>query len=213
MRRWFVPSCIVATALLAVTEAQATDADGSYGRVEGDLLFVGDVGAALALGGVGLETHVSLLYLSTAGGYFRYVEAFGNEAAPYARLLALGFDLRPLFLGRYALDLERGPAHLDLFVDSLSLVIGPTWAASPITAEFEAAPGIELGVGMEVPLLPSASGPYLGVLGLARWGPHDIDGTSSADFLERGSSVVFTFSWHQVFDANLVDLRDPPRVP
>lgn len=213
MRRGFTSACVVAATLVATSDARAADVDGSYGRVEGDLLFVGDVGAAVALGGVGLETHVSLLYLSTAGGYFRYVEAFGNEDAPYARLLAVGFDLRPLFLGRYALDLERGPAHLDLFVDSLSLVIGPTWTASPITAEFEAAPGIELGVGIEVPLLPSASGPYLGVLGLARWGPHDIDGTANANFLERGSSVVFTFSWHQIFDANLVDLRDPPREP
>lgn len=210
--RWLGAGFVAVTSF-AAARADAAEVDGSYGRVEGDLLFVGDVGAALAQGGVGLETHVSLLYLSTAGGYFRYVEAFGNEDAPYARLFAVGFDLRPLFLGRYALDLERGPAHLDLFLDSLSLVIGPTWAASPITAEFEAAPGIELGLGIEVPLLPSASGPYLGVLGLARWGPHDIDGTANADFLERGSSLVFTFSWHQVFDANLVDLRDPPRVP
>ena len=67
--------------MMITAEARADDpdpnySDGSYGRLEGDLLFVGEVGAALASGGPQFETHLSLLYLSTAGGYFRYVESF-----------------------------------------------------------------------------------------------------------------------------------------
>lgn len=217
MRTLATVVAFAATALAAESAAAQTTADGSYGRVEGDLLFVASVGAVAAQGGPQLETHLSLLYLSTAGGYFRYVESFENDASPFARLIAVGFDLRPLFLGRYGLDLERGPAHLDLFLDSLSLVIGPTWSSSdadsPGGAAFDASPGLELGAGIEVPFLPSANGPYLGILALARFGPDDIAGTSEADWLDRGSSLMLTFAWHQVFDAGLVDLRDPPRTP
>ena len=137
----------------------------------------------------------------------RYVEAFEQENAPFARMIAAGFELRPLFLGRYALDLEKGPAHLDLFADSLALVIGATWA-SPERAKFDAYPGIELGLSIEVPFIARASGPYLGLLALARWGPDDLVGRRDADFLERGSTLVFTLAWHQMFAARLVDLRD-----
>lgn len=181
--------------------------DGAYGRVDGDLLFVGELGAALAKGGPELETHVALLYLSTAGGYFRYVESFENDDAPFARLLAAGFELRPLFLGRYALNLEKGPPHLDLFVDSLALVIGATWE-SRSGPSFDPLPGLELGFSIDVPFLATASGPRVGVLALARWGAADLTGEQDRDFFERGASLVFSFSWNQIIDANLVDIRD-----
>lgn len=203
------------TAALAPGVAYAddiTDADGSYGRVEGDLLFVGELAAGLGLGGFQLETHVSLLYLSTAGGYVRYVEAFGNDAAPYSRGFALGVELRPLFLGRYGLDLEKGPPHADLLLDSLTLLLGTTWLA-PRSGGLEPEPGIELGLGLEVPFLPRASGPHVGVAALARWGAEDISGAVERDLLERGSMLLFSFSWHQVFDADVVDLRDPSPRP
>lgn len=192
-------------------DARAEDVDGSYGRVEGDLLFDGTVGCAFTDGAAALETHVALSYLSTAGGYVRYVEAFGQEA-PFARLLGVGLELRPLFLGRYALDLERGPAHLDLFLDSFALVAGATWAAD-VTNRWDGRPGLELGASIEVPFVGSASGPYVGVLGLARFGPAELAKESDAGLVERGSMLVLTLSWHQVFDAGLVDLRDPPRLP
>lgn len=193
-------------------DIDVTSADGSYGRIEGDLLFIGAFGGGIAQGGPQLETHLSLLYMSTAGGYARYSETFEDDPVPYARMLSFGFELRPLFLGRYALDYEKGPPHLDLFLDSLALVIGATWS-SPKEAEFDERPGIELGLSMEVPLLPQASGPYVGVLGLARWSADDIAGTASRDFLDRGSTLVFTLAWHQVFEAGLVDFRDPAPAP
>lgn len=205
-------AALAAVLLTRVGVAGAEESDGSYGRVEGDLLFDGSLGCALTSGAVALETHVSLLYLSTAGGYVRYVDAFDQADAPFARMLGAGLELRPLFLGRYALDLERGPAHLDLFLDSFSLIVGATWAAKH-DADFDARPGLELGASIEVPLAPAASGPFVGVLGLGRFGPDELTGQSDASFVERGSMLVFTLSWHQVFDAGLVDLRDPPRMP
>lgn len=202
----------LAFGLFTALPARADDADGSYGRIEGDLLFVGEVGCGLTEGGPQLETHVGLMYLSTAGPYFRYVESFGNDEAPFDRLVSAGLELRPLFLGRYALDLAQGPPHLDLFVDSFALIIGAAWEA-PVGMAFEGNPGLELGASIEVPIMPSASGPFLGVLGLARFGAGEIAGSSNRDFLERGSTIVLTLAWHQVFDAGLVDIRDRRREP
>ncbi len=210
MRLWAWVVVVAASAIAA--PARAEDADGSYGRIEGDLLFVGAAGAAITTQGPQLETHVGLLYMSTAGPYFRYVESFGDEDAAFERALAAGVELRPLFLGRYALDLSQGPPHLDLFLDSLALFIGAQWEA-PLGRAIETSPGLELGASIEVPLLPSASGPHLGLLGLARFGNGELVGTSSRDFLERGSSLVLTLAWHQVFDAGLVDIRDRRREP
>lgn len=203
---------VLAAACVLAQPALAEDADGSYGRIEGDLLFVGEAGCAITTQGPQLETHLGLLYISTAGPYFRYVESFGDENASFDRVLAAGVELRPLFLGRYALDLAQGPPHLDLFLDSFALVIGAQWEA-PLDKEIEGSPGLELGASIEVPLLPSASGPYVGLLGLARFGNGELSGASSRDFLERGSSLVFTLAWHQVFDAGLVDIRDRRREP
>jgi hypothetical protein len=187
--------------------ALAEEVDGSYGRVEGDLLFDGSVGAALGSSGFGLETHVSLLYLSSVGLYGRYIEMLGKDDAPFDRLFGVGVELRPLFLGRYALDLERGPAHLDLFLDSFAFVLGATFRDEN-PGSFEGLPGLEAGLSIEFPLLGRASGPYVGFLGLLEYGHDDLVGRRDRDVLERGSTLVFTFSWHQIFDAGLVDLRD-----
>ena len=89
----------------------------------------------------------------------------------------------------------------------LALVIGATWESRGGT-DFDALPGIELGLSVDVPFLPTASGPRVGVLALARWGAADLTGERDRDFFERGASVVFTFSWNQMIDANLVDIRD-----
>ncbi|MFO0555441.1 MAG: hypothetical protein U0271_44095 [Polyangiaceae bacterium] len=211
VRRW-VAALSFALAALPGRFAAAEETDGSYGRIEGDLLMVGSVGCAIADGGPELESHVSLLYLSTAGLYARYVETFGNDAAPFSRVLGLGVELRPLFLGRFAKDLEHGPAVFDLFLDSLSLFVGATWRAARSTG-FDTEPGLELGVGLETPLMGRASGPYLGVLALARFHPRDLAHGSNSDLLDRGSAIVLTFAWHQVVSAHLVDARDPNATP
>ncbi len=209
MRRSLLAVAATVTSLWPAT-LLAQGVDGSYGRVEGDLLFNGSLGVSVGEGGAGFDTHVGLLYLSTAGIYGRYAEAFGDEAAAFDRLFATGIELRPVFLGRYALDLERGPAHVDLFLDSFALLLGATFS-DPIGPESTVVPGLEFGASIEFPILPSASGPYVGVLGLIRTTDDDLLGYRDADLIERGSSLVFTLSWHQIFDSGLVDLRDGAR--
>ncbi|HTJ84601.1 MAG TPA: hypothetical protein VL400_22935 [Polyangiaceae bacterium] len=196
----------------ATGSARADEPDGVYGRLDGDLLFAGAVGTALEAGGPQLETDVSLTYLSTAGPYVRYADALGQDDARFRRSFALGLELRPLFLGRYALDLEKGPAYLDLFLDSLTLRVGAVWADDRARG-FAARPGLELAVGLELPFLPSGSGPYLGVEGVARFHEADFAGTVDRDLLDQGALFVVTLSWHQVIDAGLVDARDAGTEP
>jgi len=209
----------VALSVVAVARgAQAEETDGAYGRLDGDMLFVGSLGPGVEAGGAFFETHVALLYLQSVGPYVRYTEGFGQDELRVQRSIGPGLEVRPLFLARYALDLERGPAHLDLFADSFALIAGMFWAAPeamPGTPARERGalqlePGLELGIGLEVPILPSGNGPFVGVQALARFpGPYLV-GRSEADFLDRGSALVFTFAWHQAFDANLVDVVDRP---
>ncbi len=208
--RSFVPLLAAASAVHPAI-ALAQESDGAYGRLDGDMLFVGAAGVGIEAGGAVLETHVSLSYLSTAGPYVRYTEGFGQEDLRIGRSIGFGMELRPLFLGRYALDLEQGPAHLDLFADSFTLIAGTFWSApamGPDAYELLIEPGLELGVGLGVPLLPSGSGPYVGVQALARWPGEHLVGRSDADFLDRGSLLIFTLAWHQIFDSGLVDFRD-----
>lgn len=209
-------AALLGAAVLSGT-ARADDTDGAYGRLDGDMLFIGSVGPALEAGGVVLETHVDLLYLQSVGPYVRYTEGFGQEELRIQRSVGAGLELRPLFLARYALDLEKGPAHLDLFADSFALIAGVFWAdpgepgprrPPPGEDGFDLEPGLELGLGLEVPLLPNGNGPFVGVQALARWPGSYLVGRSDAGFLDRGALLVFTLAWHQAFDAGLVDLRD-----
>jgi hypothetical protein len=72
-------------------------------------------------------------------------------------VLLAGVEIRPLFLPRFALDLEgRGP-FVDLTLDSLSLGAGMCFASEG--ANDNAA--FELSLGFGVPLLAKARGPWL----------------------------------------------------
>jgi hypothetical protein len=76
------------------------------------------------------------------------------------RVAALGIDVRPLFLPRFALDLQQGPALLDLTLDSLSLSAG-AYVAQPEGAAFADEHGFDLGLGFGVPLCGEARGLWL----------------------------------------------------
>ncbi len=197
---------------VVASSARAEESDGVYGRLDGDLLFTGSAACGLEAGGPQLATSVSFAYLSTAGPYARYSDALGQVDARLARSFAAGLELRPLFLGRYALDLERGPAYLDLFLDSLLFRVGALWADDGPRG-WATRPGIELAVGLEFPLLPSGSGPYVGVEGVARFHDADLAGAIHRDLLDRGSMLLLSVSWHQILDAGLVDARDAKPEP
>ena len=194
----------VLVALPAVASADSEN-DGAYGRIEGDLSLHAGAGVAVVHGGPHLAFQLEALYLSTAGLYARYTDALGQRHTNIKRTLSTGVELRPLFLARYAQDFERGPARLDLFLDSLSVEIGAFWD-QPERGPFAIRPGVEFGTGLEFPILAKASGPYVGAFAALRL--QDPGKPNDRDIFQQGSMLLLVFSWHQVVSTHLVDFRD-----
>lgn len=134
--------------------------DGVYGRFDSNLALTASAGAEFEAGVPRGALRTSAHYLWTAGVYARYSHAFGGGAARPVRVASFGVDLLPLFLPRFALDNERGPALLDLSIDSFSLNAG-MYLAHPQARDFGDERGFELGTGFGVPLFGEARGPWL----------------------------------------------------
>ncbi len=207
-RRLLAVLALLATFVIVPARADAEPRavarhDGVYDRFDGDL----DLGLALGaeLGSVGQAApalRASAHYFSIAGVYFGGRVKAGDESAP--SLFALGVDLRPLFVPRWAKGYETGPGLLDLTLDSLSLSLGAFWSGrrTPGTAPgsagaspgmFGAPPGqhrsergFEAGLGFGVPLLARASGPWLEARALLRY----------PDAEEREEAVLIALAWH-----------------
>lgn len=201
--------CALAAASLAVvtTSTARADADGVYGRMRGDLDLSLGAGPALARGGVQASSIARALYLETAGLYATYADAFADDR-PTRRSFSAGVELRPLFLPRWGSDLEKGPAPLDLALDSIFVDLGAFWA-SPSHGT-SSRPGLELGAGFEVPFAARADGLWIGVRGALRWAPGEFgrtDGTPA----DRGAIAMLTLSWHGLVASHLVDVGDALR--
>lgn len=143
--------------------------DGVYGRLDGGVALSGGAGVELEDGEPRAQLRVTAHYLWTAGVYARYADAFGSAEERPPRVLSFGVDLRPLFLPRFALDAEQGPAFFDLLLDSLSLSAGAYFAGgrpqdeppSLARAGFGERRGFETGLGLSAPLCGSARGLWL----------------------------------------------------
>ncbi|WP_437785092.1 hypothetical protein [Sorangium sp. So ce1097] len=197
-----------AAALAALAGASTAHAenDGAYGRLDGDLDLRAGAGASLAAGGPALSARAAAVYLQTAGLYAHYTDALGAEGTPVARSIAGGVLLQPLFLARYASDLERGPPWLDLFLDSVALGVGSFWEAPP-RAGLAPEPGLELSLSLDVPLLGDATGPFIGLRGALRFRGPELAGAESARDAQRALLSV-TLSWHHVLRVHIVDAGD-----
>jgi hypothetical protein len=134
--------------------------DGVYGRLDGSLTLALAAGAELEDGEPRAALRFAGHYLWTAGAYARYSDGFGAVDVRPARAASVGLDLKPLFLPRFALDWEQGPALLDLTLDSLSLSAG-AYFATPQAGDFGDERGFEAGLGLGVPLMAQAAGLWL----------------------------------------------------
>lgn len=162
----------------------ATTADGVYGRFDGDL----DLGLALGaeLGSAGHAApalRASAHYFSIAGVYASGRLKAGEQSAP--SLFGLGVDLRPLFVPRWVKGYQTGCALFDLTLDSLSLSLGAFWQGAGASAP-DPRHGFDAQLGLGVPLLASAAGPWLEARGALRYP----DGAS------REEAVFVSLSWH-----------------
>jgi hypothetical protein len=178
--------------------------DGVYGRFDGDIELSLAAGGAFSSGGPNFAAIARGSFFQTAGMYVAYTDAMGSANAPLTRSLALGVTLRPFFIPRWALNLERGPAILDLTIDSIGFDLGVLWA-SDTSGGFTDKPGMEAALGFEVPVLGKASGPFVGARGAIRWRGEELAG----DQPDPLKPVLFvTLSWHSVIDAGIVDAGD-----
>ncbi len=178
-------------------EAGASDdrgpAGGDYGRFDGDLDLSLAAGVELGLDPVHALVKLTAHYYSMAGPYLCLrppLAKDGDEGAPW--IGSAGIDLKPAFIPRWALDLERGPAFLDLVLDSLAVSAGAFVTMGDYRA-YQRPAGFEAGLGAGLPLFASADGPWLEGRYLLGWrhagGP---DG-----------SVWLSLSWHLMLDTPL----------
>ncbi len=197
----------LAGAVAFTARPAAAEEDGVYDRLSGDVDLRVGAGAAFGRGGPSLAATAAAVYLSTAGVYIHYADALGNGSAEVARSIAAGVHLQPVFIARYANNGERGPAHLDLFIDSFAFELGAFWSA-PHGRSLEDEPGVEIALGAGVPILARSNGPWIDVRGALRWRAIDQRQPGTADAFDRGGLLTVTLGWHQVARVHLVDAGD-----
>jgi hypothetical protein len=178
--------------------------DGAYGRFDGDVSVSLAAGAAVGPDGPAGALIGRALFFETAGFYVAYTDALGSAQAALPRTFGTGITIRPLFIPRWALDLERGPAILDLTLDSLSFDLGVLWIARPDGSLSDRA-GMEAALGAEVPFFGRANGLFIGARGALRWRAGELAGRTDAP-LEP--ALFLTLGWHALIDANIVDAGD-----
>lgn len=207
--------CLLVAMLVAgVAEAgEESTRDTTHGRFDGDLAIAGGVGATFGPRAPRATADVRFRYLSTAGLFATYEQGppLFDSAEP-RRALAFGVELRPLFLARWGSGREIGNARLDLLLDSLGLELGAVFM-QPAGAKFGARPGLQLGLGAELPIFASATGPFIGVHGGIRWSDAALSGGPLDGPSDRSLYVTTVIGWQQVFGAHVVDLGDKASTP
>ena len=167
--------------------ASTANADGVYGRFDGDLALALGAGAELEKSAGRALLDASAHYYWMAGVYAAYRDTLGTAPGKLSarRIGSFGVDLRPLFIPRWSFNWQSGPARLDLFLDSISLSAGAFFADEP-PRKRASRRGFETGIGAGVPLAAYAAGPWLSV-------------RYSLRFPEAGAttgSVWLLLTWH-----------------
>ena len=197
--------------LLVPTRARAAEEDGSFGRIEGDVTFVGGVGGGVdasskrALG----HAEVRARYLQAAGIFLGYEEADAFSGATdrgaLRRAFLGGVEFRPLFPIRFLKHAEQGRAFGNLVIDSFAIDLGPIFSVREGYAT--ARPGLLAGLGVEVPIGTDEDGLWVRLATTLRWSAERLDGDANDP---GGRAVVFLLglAWHQVAATHLVDAGD-----
>jgi len=200
---------VVSVAIAAFgVDARADGAEATYGRVAGDVTLVAAAGGALAAGGPRLEGELRVRYLESAGLFATYEDgSLAGSSADPQRVFASGLELRPVFLARWLRGHETEHALLDLTVDSIGLELGAT-LVQPSRASFGARSGIEVGLGVEVPLSGEADGAWIGLHGGVRWSDEALASGRVNGASDREGYLALSFAWHKVVETHIVDVSD-----
>src|SRR4051812_45985541 len=176
--------------------------DTAYGRIDGDVSASAAVGTTFGPRGPRAAVDPRLRYIWTAGVFATYEDCpFLGSAAEPRRALATGIELRPLFFAKWLQGKETGNPYLDLTIDSLGLELGAVFL-QPAGASFASTPGLQAGVGLQVPILPRATGPVIGLHGGARWSSAALGGRDIESAVDRSLFLLVTVGWQQVFGGN-----------
>ncbi len=196
-------------ALLVVALGAPLGDDATFGRIDGDLALRAGAGVTFGPRAPRALVDVRLRYLQSAGFFVTYEEGFGGSSP--TRLLATGLELRPLFLGRWLQGLELGSPYPDLFFDSFAFEVG-AFFAQPRTESgsqsFGDRYGLQFGIGLEVPLLPRASGLFVSTHFGIRWDRRTLGGDEPATADDRSLYFSVLLTWQQIFGSHTVDLGD-----
>ncbi len=181
--------------------------DTTYGRLDGDLALGVGLGATFGPTSPRGEVELRLRYLETAGIFAAYEDGFSESASDPRRVVAAGLELRPMFLGRWLTGTELALPRVDLLLDSLGFEVG-FFFEQPALAGFSERPGLQAGIGLELPILARAEGPWIGVHGGARWSDAELWGAAGNDAGDRSLYLTVTIAYHHTFSAHLVDAGD-----
>jgi hypothetical protein len=195
-------------AFLAASPVRAEESrvpDGVYGRFDGDLNLSLAAGPTFAGEGTSGTLLARAYFLETAGAFVAYTDRLGEPSSGPRRSLAVGVTIRPLFVPRWGLNLEKGPAILDLTLDATAIELGALWVAED-ASHFDRPPGLELALATEVPLSGGAEGLWIGARGSLRWRDTELSGANDGPAL--GPALLLTVAWHILTGAHLVDAGD-----
>jgi hypothetical protein len=163
--------------------------DGVYGRFAG--AFDWSLGAGGGYGdapGSGFVlTSTTLHWFSLLGAYAAFREVLDASESGLERAVSGGVEVKPLFLLRWSENLERGPALLDLTLDSLALGVGAR--AARHAGRWSS--GVETSLAVGAPLTGEANGLWARVRGSLLLSPGR----------EVAAQIDVALEWHVFFDA------------
>jgi len=96
---------------------------------------------------------------------------------------------------------------VDLALDSFGLELGAIFA-QPIGGSFAERPGMQAGLGLELPVFARASGLWIGLHGGVRWSDAALGEGTVRGPVDRAGYLSITLAWHQFFGAHAVDFGD-----
>jgi hypothetical protein len=207
-RRPAVSCAFLVASFAAPGLARADDTGGTYGRIEGDLTVAASVGATVTPDGTRGALDARVRYLDTAGLFATYEDGFGTSTDP-TRVFVSGLELRPMFLGRWLLNMESGRPYADLILDSIGLDLG-LLMVQPKGGSMSGLPGLQVGLSAEVPIFPRASGPWVRVHGGMRFDESTVVYGTNAATWGHAPFLTITLGWHQVLATHIVDIGDTP---
>jgi hypothetical protein len=187
--------------------ARLADRDTADGRIEGDLGVVVGAGARFSERAPQGALEARLRYLETAGLFVTYEDGFGAAAAVPARVMATGLEVRPMFLGRWVTGTELGLRWADLTIDSLGLEVAAVFEQPPL-GSFGSRTGLQVGLGLELPVLGRTNGPWIDVHGGVRWSDDVMRGGPIGGPSDRQVFLQVTVALHWLFATHTVDLND-----